>query len=92
MWDRLVAITAIACLVTGAVAPCPFECHGHGECEEGAIEVCKCLDQWNRDLLCKERSCPKGVAWADFPDINGEVHKRLEPIECSGKVCKFHYQ
>jgi len=72
------------------VATCPgqVQCSGHGLCSK-TTRACSCQTGWEGGD-CSLRSCPKGLAWFDYPTANDVAHVTYKT--CSGAgVCDYRF-
>lgn len=80
--SHLFALAVAATVLGVAVARCPNQCSGHGDC--GADDACECYFNWKGND-CSQRVCAFDASWADVPVATNDAHNYAE---CSSKgVC-----
>lgn len=74
---------AMACLTARAAKTDEgHHCSGHGATSLEDKFVCTCMSGYSGPD-CSKKSCPRGVAWADYPTGDDVAH--AIDIECSGQ-------
>lgn len=73
----LLLLLALAALSVEGIT-CDGTCSGHGACDK-TTGYCQCFSGYI-GTSCKQMSCPKGVAWADYASATDVAH---DMVECS---------
>ncbi|ETV93612.1 hypothetical protein, variant 2 [Aphanomyces invadans] len=76
-WPRICFVLSLFCCGDAATSLCG-SCSGHGTCNT-ATRICNCLRGY-QGAQCELRSCPYGIAWADYAVAVDTAH---QPAECS---------